>query len=377
MRRYVGPVLLAAGVLISVAVPAAAAPLSFPYRASDGFPVDYDPPPVTAASWILYDESTDTVLAEWDADARRPMASITKIMTVLLALENGDLDDEVVISEEVAATGGQEIGLVAGETVELRALVRAALLRSGNDAAAAIAVHIGGSIDGFVAMMNQRAVELGMTNTHFMNPHGLDTDGHYSSARDMLTVGRQAMSIPEFANIVRSRVMVFPDAPDGTARSATNTNRILNTYEGSIGVKTGETPRAGLTYVGAAERYGRRLFAVVFGSEGQRAHFADAIALFDWAYEDLGVQGMVAVGSPYQPITERLTPSPLLVEADREALISTAAQGVMGDPTTSSEDPDSEALAAMAVTRRPDPAPDSLVSTLTYWLGLVTGAFDG
>lgn len=376
MRRAVGTALLAAGVFVFTALPAAAAPLSFPYRAGDGFPVHYDPPSVTAASWILYDESTDTVLGEWDADARRPIASITKIMTVTLALENGDLDDDVRITEEVQKTGGQHIGLVAGETVKLRALIRGALLYSGNDAAVAIAEHIGGTVDKFVDMMNARAQELGMVNTHFMNPHGLDTDGHYSSARDMLILGRHAMSIPEFANVVRSRVMVFPDAPDGTARSVTNTNRILNSYEGIIGVKTGETPRAGLTYVGAAERYGRRLYAVVLHSEGQRAHFADAIALFNWAFQDLAVQGMASVDAPYEPIAVRVTPSPVLVEAEPD-VITASPQGVTAAPDPASEETVTESAQGTELVRKPEPAPDSLVAALTYWLGLATGAFDG
>ena len=215
-----------------------------------------------------------------------------------------------------------------------------------------------------------------MENTHFMNPHGLDTDGHYSSARDMLILGRHAMSIPEFANVVRSRVMVFPDAPDGTQRGATNTNRILNSYPGSIGVKTGETPRAGLTYVGAAERYGRRIYVVVLHSVGQRAHFSDAIALYNWAFQDLGIQGMVSVDAPYQPISARVTPSSLLVEAGPETVITASQQGVTPVPPTTPGDSTTEVAGDVAITRQPDPAPDSFLSTLTYWLGLATGAFD-
>lgn len=241
MKR-IFPAAIAAILLVTLALPAAAAPLVFPLRDQDGFPLDNDPPSVTAASWILYDQSSETVLGEWDADSPRPMASITKIMTVLLAIENGDLDEMVTVSEEAAGQGGQEIGLVAGETVSLGALVRAAMIRSGNDSAAAIAEHIGGSIDGFVAMMNDRAAELGMANTHFSNPNGLDTAGHYSTARDMLLVSLEAMAHPEFEELARSRAMVFPDTPDGTPRTASNTNRILNSYEGTIGVKTGETP---------------------------------------------------------------------------------------------------------------------------------------
>lgn len=377
MNRIGHSALLAVSMVFLLALPAAAEPFVFPLHNQDGFPHDR-PPLVTASSWIIYDELTDTVLASWDADTRRPMASITKIMTVLVALENGKLDDEIVISEDAAGTGGQEIGLVAGETVTLGALVRAAMVRSGNDAAAALAEHIGGSIEGFAQLMNDRAAELGMENTHFVNPHGLDTDGHYSSARDMLIVARQAMSLPEFEDMARSRMMVFPDAPDGSARSASSTNRILNSYEGSIGVKTGETPRAGLTYVGAAERNGRRLFVVVFNSIGQRAHFADAIELFNWGFEDLGINGTLYAGIPYQPVAARVEPSPLLVEAYVEAFLHTAAQGVTGEsPSPPGDASIPEAPRVIDITRNPDPAPRSLLSTLTYWLGLVTGANDG
>lgn len=377
MKQLGRSAVLAVLLIFLLVLPAAAAPFVFPTYNQDGFPRT-GPPGVTASSWIVYDDMTGQVLASWDADTPRPPASITKIMTVLLALENGNLSDEVRISEDAAAQGGQEIGLVAGETVTLGALVRAAMIRSGNDSAAAIAEHIGGSIEGFVQMMNERAAGLGMENTHFANPNGLDTDGHYSSARDMLTVAREAMAMPEFQDLARSRAMVFPDTPDGTPRSATNTNRILNSYDGSIGVKTGETPRAGLTYVGAAEREGRRLYAVVFNSVGTRAHFADAIELFDWAFEDLGVNGTVYAGIPYRSTMQTVDPSPLLVEAGVESFLHTASQGVTADPPEPPGGvPAADPPPVMEVTRHPDPAPRSMLSTLTYWVGLITGANDG
>jgi serine-type D-Ala-D-Ala carboxypeptidase (penicillin-binding protein 5/6) len=377
MRSLVRSAILAIFLAVTLALPAWAAPLTYPSRDQDGFPHD-GPPYVSASSWIVYDATTETVLASSNADTSRPMASITKIMTVLLALENGSLNDQVMISEEAAGTGGQEIGLVAGETVSLSALVRAAMIRSGNDSAAAIAEHIGGSVDGFVRMMNERAAELGMENTRFANPHGLDTEGHYSTPRDMLIVARQAMSIPEFAEIARARMMVFPDSPSGTARSASNTNRILNSYAGTIGVKTGETPNAGLTYVGAAERDGRRLFVVVFNSVGKKAHFTDAISLFEWGFKDLRINGTLYVGIPYQTVLARVEPSPLMAEASAETLLHTVAQGIMADPPVPA---DGEQVADLPepveITRHPDPAPRSILSTLTYWLGLVTGANDG
>lgn len=378
MKSFVSSAILASVLVFAVAAPAVAAPLVFPLRDQDGFPMDSDPPSVTAAAWILYDESSDQVLGEWDADRQLPMASITKIMTVLLAIENGNVNDEVLISEEAAGQGGQEIGLVAGETVTLGALVRAAMVRSGNDSAAAIAEHIGGSIEGFVAMMNDRAAELGMTNTHFVNPNGLDAGGHYSTARDMLIVSREAMAIPEFEELARSRMMVFPDSPTGSARSASNTNRILNSYEGTIGVKTGETPNAGLTYVGAVERGGRRLFAVVFRSIGRRAHFTDAIQLFDWAFDELRIQGLLTAGVPYQPLAARVGPSPLVEQATVEATIHNAGQGLTSDPPRPpGTELGPEPIEPVDVSRQPDPAPDSVLTTFTYWFSLVTGAFNG
>ena len=377
MRPLARSAILAALLAVTLALPATAAPLTFPARSQDGFPHD-GPPFVSASSWIIYDETTDMVLGSSNADISRPMASITKIMTVLLALENGNLNDQVVISEEAAGTGGQEIGLVAGETVPLSALVRAAMIRSGNDSAAAIAEHIGGSVDGFARMMNERAAELGMESTRFANPHGLDVAGHYSSPRDMLILAREAMSIPEFAEIARARMMVFPDSPSGTARSASNTNRILNSYEGTIGIKTGETPNAGLTYVGAADRDGRRLFVVVFNSVGRRAHFADAIRLFDWGFEDLRINGMLYAGIPYQSVAARVDPSPLVAEAGAETLLHAVSQGVVAQPPAPvNGGPVPDEAQVIEITRHPDPAPGSILSTFTYWLGLATGASDG
>lgn len=377
MTKLPRSAILAAFLILMLALPAGATGFVFPIHNPDGFPHDR-PPPVTASSWIVYDELTDMVLASQGADTPRPMASITKIMTVLVALENGSVNDPVTISEDAAGTGGQEIGLVAGETVTLGALLRAAMVRSGNDAAAAIAEHIGGSVDGFARMMNERAAELGMENSNFVNPHGLDATGHYSSPRDMLIVARHAMSLPEFAEMARARMMVFPDTPSGTARSASNTNRILNSYDGAIGVKTGETPRAGLTYVGAVERHGRRVFAVVFNSLGQRAHLADAVMLYEWAYRDLGINGTLYAGIPYQAMAPRVEPSPLLVEAGAEVVLHTAAQGLASNPPTPPGDEATpEPPPVIDITRHPEPAPRSLLGTLTYWFGLMTGAGDG
>jgi D-alanyl-D-alanine carboxypeptidase len=296
------------------------------------------------------------------------MASITKIMTGLLAFERSDLDDIVTVSTRAADTGEREIELVAGEQVTLKALVKAAMIHSANDAATAIAEHVGGSLEGFVEMMNERSRELGLTETHFANPHGLDAPDHYSSARDMLDLALVAMSHPEFADIVRSRMVVFPDAPDGSQRIGTTTNLLLGDYEGAGGIKTGFTSRALLTYVATAEREGRRLYAVVLGSEGRRAHFSDARALFDYGFVELGIYGVVASGKPYASIQIRVEPGPLVATTNIESLVQLASQGIMTDPPASLVDPPEPPPPSVEVVgRHAESTSDSIWTAFTFW----------
>jgi serine-type D-Ala-D-Ala carboxypeptidase (penicillin-binding protein 5/6) len=293
------------------AAPASAAPFTYPAPVLETFPAPAAPQ-LTAASWILFDESTDTVIAELNADEERAMASVTKVMTGLLTLENSSPTDLVTVSERAAGTGEKEIELVAGETIEMEALFKALMIHSANDAATAIAEHISGSVEEFVALMNQRALELGLTHTSFANPHGLDEPGHYTSARDLLELARVAMDRPEFVEVVKAKKLVFPPAPDGTARTGSSTNLMLWSYPGSLGVKTGFTAQALLTYVAAAERDGRRLYAVLLGSDGDRAHFADATELFDYGFEELGFFGDASTGAPYVALKGRRTPDPIV-----------------------------------------------------------------
>ena len=264
-------------------------------------------PPVSAQAWILYDETNDLILSADDADVPRPMASTTKIMTGLLAIESGRLDELVTVSERAAEVGESEIGLVAGEMLPLEMLVHAVLIRSANDAAVAIAEHVGGSVEGFSALMNARAAELGLEHTAFANPHGLDDEAHFSTARDLLTLAQAAIADPEFAEIVTLTRYRIEDAPDGTERVAEATNTLLESYRGTFGVKTGFTFRAGLVFVGGAERDGRRIWVVVMGSDGPGAHFADAAALLDYAFEDLRVIDTITKGTPFRLVSNGVT----------------------------------------------------------------------
>jgi D-alanyl-D-alanine carboxypeptidase (penicillin-binding protein 5/6) len=254
------------------------------------------PPQVSAQSWILYDDTFGEVLAEESADLARPMASTTKIMTALVALENGNLDQPITITQDAVDVGEAEVGLVAGETLTLRQLLTAMLVRSGNDTAVAIAQGIGGTVAAFVQMMNDKAREMGLENTHFANPHGLDEDGHYTSARDLLEMARAAMADPVFATAVRTQTVRLPDTPDGTLRVVRTTNMLLSSYPGAIGVKTGYTGLAGHVLVAAAEREGRRLYAVVMGSTDA---FTDATALLDYGFAEFGVIPVIMGGVTY------------------------------------------------------------------------------
>lgn len=258
-----------------------------------------DPPPVGAAAWILYDETFDRPLAEHNADQRRAMASTTKLMTALVALERAELDDIVIISGVASDVGEAEIDLIAGEEWSVRQLLTAMLVRSANDAAVALAEHVGGDLPGFVTLMNAEAAEMGLDDTRFANPHGLDAPGHYSTARDLLVLGQRAAADEFLATVINTRVATLPADPDGNIRTARTTNELISTYEGAFGVKTGFTDDAGRVLIAGAERDGRRLFAVVLGSED---HFADSAALLTYGFRSFGLYQLIVPGTEYATV---------------------------------------------------------------------------
>ena len=356
------------------ALPAGAAPFVYQAPVFQTFPGSGQPH-ISAPSWILYDESIHMVLGSSGASDQRAIASTTKIMTGLLVLENADFDDMVTISQEAADTGGQEIGLVAGERMTVGSLFRALMVRSANDAAAALAEHISGSVDGFVQLMNDRAREMGLEETSFANPHGMDAPGHHSSPRDLLTMAREAMTHPEFADVVRSRVMVMTPAPDGTQRVGISTNLMLSSYDGMLGVKTGLTPQALFTFVGAAERSGRRLYAVVLGSPENFGHFADARLLFDYGFRDLGFYGDAVMDTSYSAAKARVDPEPVVTMGRVETYLHLAAQGLMLDePSPMGDVPQPEPPPIIEVTRHSQGSEISVTDALLYWIERVLGA---
>ncbi len=292
MKRRVVVLVAAFAVVLAPAGRVAAGPVPVPTRPLEGL-ATLSPPEITAEAWLLWDDTFERELGSLNPDQARAMASTTKMMTALVALRNSRPDDPVLISETAASIGESEIDLVPGESWRMEDLLRALLMRSANDAAIAIAEQVGGSEAGFVRMMNEMAVDMGLENSHFMNPHGLDAEGHFSSARDLLTTALIGMDNPTFAEIVRTRSSTFPDSPSGEERVASTTNALLSTFDGAIGVKTGYTDDAGLTMVAAAERDGRRLYAVVMGSTN---HFADAAALLRYGFSTFGLLNVVAEG---------------------------------------------------------------------------------
>ena len=210
----------------------------------------------SATAAILLDASTGNVLYEKNADKQMLIASTTKIMTALVALRDGKLTDTVTVSRNAAATEGSSMYLKAGETLSLEALLYGLMLSSGNDAAVAIAEHIAGSVSAFAERMNVYAQSLGMWNSSFANPHGLNHPNHYSTARDMAKLANAAMENETLRRITSTSVVTL------AGRTMKNHNKLLGTLEGCIGLKTGYTKAAGRTLVTCCERNGRRLIAV-------------------------------------------------------------------------------------------------------------------
>jgi D-alanyl-D-alanine carboxypeptidase (penicillin-binding protein 5/6) len=235
------------------------------------------PPPVDAEAYLVQNSGTGEVLASQDARERLPMASITKLMTVLVALERASPDEIATVSTRAAGIGESTINLRPGERVALRDLIRAALVQSANDAANAIAAHVGGgSIPRFVRLMNARAQQLGLTDTHFANPDGLDAPDHYSSARDITKLARVAMNKP----LIRETVRLVDASAAG--RSLHTWNDLLSMFPNVIGVKTGHTNGAGWSEVAAARRGGVTIYATLLGGETREGRNADLAELLAW-----------------------------------------------------------------------------------------------
>lgn len=244
-------------------------------------------PEVSAQSSILMEAETGTVLAEKDAHKQMLIASTTKIMTALVVIENCDLDETLTVKQEYTNVEGSSMYLKSGEEIKVRNVLYGLMLCSGNDAAVALACHTAGSIDNFAEIMNNKAKELGMTNSSFKNPHGLDADGHYSTARDMAVLTTEAMNNPEFSEIVSTKTI------NVSGRCLTNHNKLLWKCDGALGVKTGFTKSAGRSLVSCAEREGMRLVCVTLNAPND---WDDHCSLYDWGFENYRYEEPVKEG---------------------------------------------------------------------------------
>ena len=275
------------------------------------------PPQISAAGAVLMDGGTGRVLYEKDSHTPRLIASTTKLMTALVALESGHrLEEMVTVAPEWAGVEGSSIYLRPGEEITLEALLYGLLLRSGNDAALAIAGHCGGTVERFVAQMNAKARELGMADTHFANPNALDAEGHHSTAYDMALLARACLENEALAKIAATRSITL-----GT-RTFTNHNKLLWRYEGCVGLKTGYTEHAGRTLVSAARRKGLTLICVTLNAPSD---WADHAALFDWGFANYEAYSLSQAGERVGqlPVSGGLTPvCPVETGADLAAALS-------------------------------------------------------
>ena len=295
--------LLFAALLVAGMVPAAAA-------------VD-----TSASSMVLMDAASGRVLCQSNAHERRPIASITKLMTALVALESGhDLEEEVTIDPAWTGVEGSSLYLRAGETITLKALLYGLLLRSGNDAAIAVAGYCAGSVEAFVGRMNEKAAQLGMENSHFANPNGLDEEGHYSTAYDMALLGQACLQQEQLREMMATKSITFDQ------RVMTNHNKLLWRYDGCIGMKTGYTEKSGRTLVSAAERDGLTLVCVTLNDPND---WADHTALFDFGFETYRAEQQLQAGQRmgYLPVVNSLVPvCPIVAQCDAVLCVGAGEQ---------------------------------------------------
>ncbi|MBA1335266.1 MAG: D-alanyl-D-alanine carboxypeptidase [Firmicutes bacterium] len=247
-------------------------------------------PNISSPKAVLIDGKTGQVLYSKNADERSFPASTTKIMTAVLALERGNLKDYVPISKKASFIDGSRIYLLEGEDVTLEQLLYGLILDSANDAAIAIAEHIGGSVEEFAVMMNDKARELGALNTNFTNPNGLPDPNHVTTAYDMAIIAKHAMSIPKFREIVSTVSYIIPETNMQDTRYLYNGNKLIkNTpykYDGANGIKTGYTLAARQCFVGSAERDGMELITVILNENNTNAIWENTIALLDYGFNN-------------------------------------------------------------------------------------------
>lgn len=241
-------------------------------------------PILNSRSAVIYDRRTNEILWGKKEDEKRPMASTTKIMTAIVVLENGNLKDTVQVSKKAAGTGGSRLGLKANDKVSVQDLLYGLLLVSGNDSAVALAEYISGTVENFANKMNAKAQELGLVNSHFVSPHGLDKQEHYTTAYELAKLTDYALENKKFAEIVNTKY--YTANLGGRTKNLSNTNELLGNLEGVNGVKTGFTNGANRCLVTSVTRNNMSIITVVLGADTKKNRTADSIKLIEYAYQN-------------------------------------------------------------------------------------------
>lgn len=242
---------------------------------------------ITSRIALIYDRASGKILYEKNGNKQTPMASTTKIMTAIVVLENANLNDTVTIDSKSAGIGGSRLGLKKNDKITVNDLLYGLLLRSGNDAAIALATYVGGSVEGFAELMNKKAQELGLVNSHFVVPHGLDNEGHYTTAYELAKMADYALKIDKFKEIVGCKTATI--YINGYAKTINNTNNLLGSVYGVYGVKTGFTNGAGRCLVAACKKNELDIITVIIGADTNNIRSKDTINLIKYAYNNFEV----------------------------------------------------------------------------------------
>jgi len=244
-------------------------------------------PDVNSRACVVIDRKTNSVLFRKNENTKKKMASTTKIMTATIIIEKCNLSDTIEISKKAAGTGGSRLGLKTGDKITILDLLYGLMLRSGNDAAVALAEYAGGDINGFAELMNAKALELGLTNTHFETPHGLDSNEHYTTAYELAILSNYALNNPTFAKIVGTKNYTI--TINGSPKALSNTNELLGNMEGVYGIKTGFTNGANRCLVTACKRNNIDIICVVLGADTKKFRTIDSIKLINYVFNNFVV----------------------------------------------------------------------------------------
>lgn len=254
-------------------------------------------PTINSRAYVVIDRKSNTILVGKNENQKKKMASTTKIMTALVVIENCNLSDTVEVSKKAAGTGGSRLGLKTGDKITVYDLLYGLMMCSGNDAAVSLAEHVAGSISGFAELMNKKAQELGLSNTHFVTPHGLDEDEHYTTAYELAILANHAMNNEIFAEIVGTKNYTI--TINGYPKALTNTNELLGVLNGVYGIKTGFTNGANRCLVTSCKRGDMDIICVVLGADTKKYRTTDSIKLIEYAFNHFTYVNVEEIVSDY------------------------------------------------------------------------------